>query len=111
MFTEAMLKSWYPIHFFTGGWYLDWLVQKPPFVKIILRESLESTLVGKVSEALVLSPKAPAKRARKRKTQHHIVDVYHGKNEDDIDIIELSVVSFCPVLYNQNSRYKLSGKA
>jgi hypothetical protein len=90
IFTEAMLKLWDPIHFSTCGWYLDCPIQKPSSFKITLRESLEPTLVGKVSKALVMSPKVPAKRARKRKTQHHVVDVLHGENEDDTDIIELS---------------------
>ena len=58
--------------------------------KIILCESLEPALVGKVSKALVLSPKALAKRARKRKTQHHVVDVLHRENEDDRYIIKHS---------------------
>lgn len=85
-----MLKSWDPIHFSTCRWYLDCPVQKPPSFEITLHEFLEPALVGKVPKALVLSPKTPAKRARKRKTQHHVVDVLYGENEDNINIIELS---------------------
>ena len=64
--------------------------KKPPYFDITLREPLESALVGKVSKTLVMSPKAPAKRARKIKTQHHVVDVLYGENENDINIIEFS---------------------
>jgi hypothetical protein len=85
MFTEVMFKSRDPIHFSTYGWYLDCPVKKPPFFEITVHESLEPTLVGNVSKALDLNP-----TTRKRKFQHHVVDVLHGKNEDDIDIIELS---------------------
>jgi hypothetical protein len=90
MFIEIMLKLWNAIHFSTCRWYLDCPIQKPPSFEITLRKSLEPALVGKVSKALVMSTKAPPKRTRKRKIQHHVVDVLNGENEYDTDIIELS---------------------
>jgi hypothetical protein len=67
MFTKAILKAWDPVHLPTCGWYLDCPLKRPPSSEVILHESLEPALKGKIASTPNPQTKESVKKGGKKK--------------------------------------------
>jgi transcription initiation factor IIF auxiliary subunit len=67
MYTEAIMKAWNPVHWPSCGWYMDCPLKNPPTSEIVLRETLQPALKGKVHAPIKIPREDLTKKARKRK--------------------------------------------
>jgi hypothetical protein len=67
IFIEDILKAWDPIHLLTCGWYLDYLLKRPPSFEVSFREPLEPVLKGQIASTPKTQAKESIKKGGKRK--------------------------------------------